>query len=158
MNYPLLIDHILREAKLYLLMVRRLQNGEAAVTRQEAMEQEIFWNRIMAEHAKFIRGLLDPTENDLILTANNFGNEFDQLTEEAKAAMDLTMSEEKVTEDSLEATKEIRDFKAQGTQGILECKVKSIIIPLLGDHTLREANHYLRLLRSFTKSSNDCNC
>jgi hypothetical protein len=157
-NYPLLIDHILREAKLYLLMVRRLQNGEAAVTRQEAIEQEIFWNRIMAEHAKFIRGLLDPTENDLFLAANNFGNEFDQLTEEAKAAMDLTLPESKVTEDSLEATKEIRDFKAQGTQGILECKVKSIIIPLLGDHTLREANHYLRLLRSFTKSSIDCNC
>lgn len=157
-NYPLLIDHILREAKLYLLMVRRLQNGEAAVTRQEAIEQEIFWNRIMAEHAKFIRGLLDPTENDLFLAANNFGNEFDQLTEEAKAAMDLTLPESKVTEDSLEATKEIRDFKAQGTQGILECKVKSIIIPLLGDHTLREANHYLRLLRSFTKSSIDCHC
>ncbi len=157
-NYPLLIDHILREAKLYLLMVRRLQNGEAAVTRQEAIEQEIFWNRIMAEHAKFIRGLLDPTENDLFLAANNFGNEFDQLTEEAKAAMDLTLPESKVTEDSLEATKEIRDFKAQGTQGILECKVKSIIIPLLGDHTLREANHYLRLLRSFTKSSMDCHC
>ncbi len=157
-NYPLLIDHILREAKLYLLMVRRLQNGEAAVTRKEAIEQEIFWNRIMAEHAKFIRGLLDPTENDLFLAANNFGNEFDQLTEEAKAAMDLTIPESKVTEDSLEATKEIRDFKAQGTQGILECKVKSIIIPLLGDHTLREANHYLRLLRSFTKSNMDCNC
>ena len=32
---------------------------------------------------QFIRGLLDPTENDLINTANNFGNEFDQLTEEA---------------------------------------------------------------------------
>lgn len=156
-NYPLLIDHILREAKLYLLMVRRLQNGEAAVTRQEAIEQEIFWNRIMAEHAKFIRGLLDPTENDLFLAANNFGNEFDQLTEEAKAAMDMTIPESKVTADSLEATKEIRDFKAQGTQGILECKVKSIIIPLLGDHTLREANHYLRLLRSFTKSNTDCN-
>lgn len=157
-NYPLLIDHILREAKLYLLMVRRLQNGEAAFTRQEAIEQEIFWNRIMAEHAKFIRGLLDPTENDLFLAANNFGNEFDQLTEEAKAAMDMTIPESKVTADSLEATKEIRDFKAQGTQGILECKVKSIIIPLLGDHTLREANHYLRLLRSFTKSNTDCNC
>ncbi len=156
-NYPLLIDNILREAKLYLLMVRRLQNGEAAVTRQEAIEQEIFWNRIMAEHAKFIRGLLDPTENDLFLAANNFGNEFDQLTEEAKAAMDMTIPESKVTADSLEATKEIRDFKAQGTQGILECKVKSIIIPLLGDHTLREANHYLRLLRSFTKSNTDCN-
>ncbi|MEN6317078.1 MAG: DUF2935 domain-containing protein, partial [Clostridiaceae bacterium] len=31
----------------------------------------------------------------------------------------------------------------------LECKVKSIIIPLLGDHVIREASHYLRLLKIF---------
>jgi hypothetical protein len=109
----------------------------------------------MAEHAKFIRGLLDPTENELFQVADNFGKEFDQLTKEAKAAMDLTIPENKVTAESFKATKEIRDFKAQGTQGILECKIKSIIIPLLGDHTLREANHYLRLLRSFGQW--DCN-
>lgn len=150
-NYPLLIDHIMREAKLYLSMVQHLQSGEEFNIESEALEQEAFWNRIMAEHSKFIRGLLDPTENDLISKANDFGNEFDQLTEEAKEAMDNTISEAQVTTDSLEATKAIRDFKAQGTQGLIECKVKSIIIPLLGDHTLREANHYLRLLKIFAK-------
>ena len=55
----------------------------------------------------------------------------------------------KVTDDSLKATKEIKKFKQQGTQGLVDCKIKSIIIPLLGDHTLREANHYLRLLKIF---------
>lgn len=29
---------------------------------------EIFWNQIMMEHAEFIRGLLDPTECELIET------------------------------------------------------------------------------------------
>lgn len=148
-NYPLLIDHILREAKLYLRMVQRLQNREEVNAQREAYEQEMFWNRIMAEHSKFIRGLLDPTEDELIKTANNFGNEFDQLTLEAKQAMDKTLPITKVTDDSLKATQKIREFKTQGTQGLLECKIKSIIIPLLGDHTLREANHYLRLLKTF---------
>lgn len=151
MNYPLLIDHIMREAKLYLTMVQQLQSGEEVNIENEALEQEMFWNRIMAEHSKFIRGLLDPSENDLISKANDFGNEFDQLTEEAKAAMDHTIAADQVTADCLVATKEIRDFKAQGTQGLIECKVKSLIIPLLGDHTLREANHYLRLLKIFSK-------
>lgn len=105
----------------------------------------------MAEHSKFIRGLLDPTEDELIKTANNFANEFDELTEEAKEAMDNAMAISKVTDDSLKATIEIKKFKAQGTQGLVECKIKSIIIPLLGDHTLREANHYLRLLKIFEK-------
>jgi len=150
-NYPLLIDHIMREARLYLRTVQRLQNREKVNIEKEALEQEAFWNRIMAEHSKFIRGLLDPTENELINTADNFGKEFDQLTAEAIAAMDNTASFEKVTADSLKATAEIRDFKAQGTQGLLNCKIKSIIIPLLGDHTLREANNYLRLLKIFGK-------
>lgn len=151
-NYPLLIDHILREANFYFEMIKRLQNDEEIDLEREAYEQENFWNRIMAEHAKFIRGLLDPTEEELIKTANNFGNEFDELLRESKKAMNKSMLMSEITDDSLKATMGIRNFKAQGTQGILECKIKSIIIPLLGDHTLREANHYLRLLKIFKKS------
>lgn len=150
-SYPLLIDHIMREARFYLQMVQRLQNRETINIEREALEQESFWNRIMAEHSKFIRGLLDPTEDDLINTANDFGNEFDQLTAEVMTAMDKNMPIDKVTDDSLKATTAIRDFKAQATQGLIECKIKSIIIPLLGDHTLREASHYLRLLKIFER-------
>lgn len=148
-NYPLLIDHIMREAKLYLQMVKHLQSRNE-LDIENILVQEEFWNRIMAEHSKFIRGLLDPTENNLIQTANNFANEFDQLTEAAKYAMDQTS---KITNDSLAATEQLRDFKAQGTEGLLMCNIKSIILPLLGDHVLREANHYLRLLNIFAKQS-----
>lgn len=151
-NYPLLVIHITREAKLYLQTLRRLQNREETNLEREAYEQEFFWNRQMAEHAKFIRGLLDPTENNLISQADNFGNEFDQLTAEAKTAMDMSTPLAKITEESLKTTRDLRNFKAQGTQGILSCKIKSTIIPLLGDHVLREANHYLRLLKMFEKS------
>ncbi|HHW30811.1 MAG TPA: DUF2935 domain-containing protein [Clostridiaceae bacterium] len=148
-NYPLLILHITREAELYLMQLGKLQRKEKINLEREAYELEFFWNRQMAEHAKFIRGLLDPTEDNLIDQANNFGKEFDQLTKEAKAAMDATAPKSNVTARSLKATENLRDFKAQGTQGILACKIRSIIIPLLGDHVLREANHYLRLLKMF---------
>lgn len=150
-NYPLLIEHILREARLYHSLVQRLNERGDVDIAQEAMEQEIFWNRIMAEHALFIRGLLDPSENDLIIAANNFGNEFNQLYEEARAAMDQALPFSKVTNDSLEAAIEISQFKAQGTEGLLDCNIKSIIFPLLGDHTLREANHFIRLLKMYSK-------
>jgi hypothetical protein len=150
-NYPLLIDHILREANFYLAAVQKLQSREDFNLENETYLQESFWNRIMAEHSKFIRGLLDPSENELIIAANNFGNEFDQLTAEAKQAMDKTIPLKKVTIDSLNATKQIRDFNTAGTQGLIGCKIKSIIIPLLGDHVLRESNHYLRLLNMFGK-------
>lgn len=151
-NYPLLIDHIMREAKLYVSTLLKLQSRQDVNLEREAFEQESFWNRIMAEHSKFIRGLLDPTENDLFIAANNFGNEFDQLTNEALQAMDRTIPLKKVTSDSLDATEKIQDFNTAGTQGLLGCKIKSIIIPLLGDHVLRESNHYLRLLNMFGKA------
>lgn len=43
-------------------------------------------------------------------------------------------------------TQKFRDFKRAGVEGIETCKIKSIILPLLADHVLREVNHYLRLL------------
>lgn len=150
-NYPLLIDHILREAKLYLASIQKLQSRTELNLAQEAYEQEAFWNRIMAEHAKFIRGLLDPTENDLIIKANDFGNEFDTLTSEALKAMNQTLPLRKVTADSLAAAQQIKEFKTAGTQGLINCKIRSIIIPLLGDHVLREANHFIRLLNMFSR-------
>ncbi len=153
MNYPLLIDHILREAKFYQMMVRRLQSRQDMSLEKEAYEQEAFWNNIMGEHAEFIRGLLDPTEKDLMAKANNFANEFERLERESKQAMERTIPLKKITDESLVATTQIRDFKSAGTQGILSCKIKSIIIPLLADHTLREANHYLRLLDMFGKGT-----
>lgn len=75
----------------------------------ESLELHLFFARIMKEHAWFIRGLLDPTEETLIDTANNLGNEYKALLEEAS-------------------------------------EIQSIILPLLADHVLREANHYLRIL------------
>lgn len=148
-NYPLLIDHILREAKFYLRMLRKLQSREEFDIAREVAFQESFWNRIMAEHAKFIRGLLDPTEVKLFDTANNFGAKFDELTEEArKLSQDIGLLPS-VTDSSLKNTVGIRDFKKQGTEGLIQCNIKSIAFPLLGDHVVREANHYIRMLKRF---------
>lgn len=142
-NYPLLIEHILREARLYRAHLRRLE-GLDDCTCQELRDSELFWNRIMMEHALFIRGLLDPTEEELICTADNFAADFKRLLETSTAANDRMMG----SGASLTLTQKLRDFKQAGVEGIEGCKIKSIILPLLADHVLREANHYIRLLES----------
>ena len=124
-----------------------LQNRENISGASELVEHEIFWNRIMGEHALFIRGLLDPTEGELINTANDFGNEFAELTRKAIAASEQAALLPGVTRESFDAAVGIRDFKNAGTEGLLNCSIKAIAVPLLGDHVLREANHYLRILR-----------
>ncbi len=154
-NFPLLIDHIRREALLFNISLTRLQSGQDPDDPALAAQLEAFWNRIMAEHSLFIRNLLDPTEQKLFETAQSFANQFEKLVKEAEAAKGSERAVEKVTKHSLTATRSIRDFKKQGTELILMCKIKSLIIPLLGDHVTREANHYLRLLKDFEKKGRE---
>lgn len=147
-NYPLLIEHILREAKLYCRIVIALEK-DGCMPLADLKEAELFWNQIMMEHALFIRGLLDPTECELMKTADDFAGDYCRLLEEARKQDCRTMDE--VTRKTVETTEEYRDFKAAGTEGITSCGIRSVILPLLADHVLREANHYLRILKSEEK-------
>ena len=137
LNYLLLIEHILREARAYESQLRNYQNGVFVCEAQD----EQFWNQIMMEHALFIRGSLDPSENQLIQTANQFVCEYEQLLR--KGSHQTSWNNSSTSKDE---TIRFRDFKKEGTKGIINCQIQSIILPLLADHVLREANHYLRLL------------
>ncbi len=150
-NYPLLIEHILREAKMYRQMILELEQ-QGRITAPDLRNLEIFWNRIMMEHAQFIRGLLDPTECELMETADGFAEDYCRLLEEAREqdrkATNL------LTAKTLQTTKQYQQFKTAGTEGITDCEIRSIILPLLADHVLREANHYLRILEHAQKGRN----
>ena len=104
-NYPLLIEHILREAKLYRARLRELE-GMKDCGCPEGCGDEEFWNRIMMEHALFIRGLLDPCEETLIASANGFAGDYKRLLEGSGRG------------GAEELTRKFRDFKVAETQGI----------------------------------------
>ncbi len=140
MNYPLLLEHIIREAKLYREYVQRLE-ADGDLDPQAMGKLEQFWNQIMMEHALFIRGLLDPEENELVKAADSFAKDYAVLLERSRAAQDATL-----TQNALDETRKFREFKLAGVKGIEACKIRSVILPLLADHVLREANHYIRLL------------
>lgn len=141
-NYPLLISHIMNEAKMYHDLLNRIESRQP-FTRNYIYEQEIFWNNIMMEHAEFIRGLLDPSEDKLILTADKFAEEYKAII------TSYNNNPELLHRASLKETSDFREFKVAGEEGILNCKIKSIIIPLLADHVVREANHFLRILKGY---------
>ena len=148
-NYPLLIEHIRREAIRYVDLIMKLQSGAGMENSQQQLaEDEFFWNQIMEEHAEFIRGYLDPTETELFDLADDFAVRYNELN---TGIQGLRTGQQFTTffDESLQLTEEIRDFKAQATQGILACGIRIIAPPLLADHVLREANHYLRLLNGY---------
>lgn len=109
-----------------------------------SIETHLFFARIMKEHALFIRGLLDPSEEVLVNTANDFAGDYKKLL--ALAEKPDVPDSHSLAELSLAETLKYREFKTAGAQGILNNKIASIILPLLADHILREANHYIRIL------------
>lgn len=142
MNYPLLIDHILREAKLYHKYVQMLET-DGEIDMQSMKEVECFWNQIMMEHALFIRGLLDPSETELINSADTFAADYSALLNSCHNTQNRAL-----TVDSMTKTRKFRDFKTAGAKGIESCQIRSLILPLLADHVLREANHFIRILEN----------
>jgi hypothetical protein len=146
-NYPTLIDHIARENQHYIIMLTELVSGNMELGPREIADEMAFWNTIMSEHGMFIDGYLDPSEDALKAMAEEFADEFEMLAQQAEAAEERPQMIPQIVVRSEEATRRIRSFKQQATNGLLSCSIRSIIIPLLSDHVLREANHYLRMLR-----------
>lgn len=147
--YPSMLDHVIEESQFALKLLQKLENRDALDTIQEVIEQELVWNEVMFEHTTFIRGYLDPTEGVLINAANAFANELGQLYEATTTLPARPERLPEITRRSLDSVSKLRMFKMKTTSGILKCKIKSLISPLLSDHVTREANHYLRLLKTF---------
>ena len=139
-NYPLLINHIMNEAKMYHNLLGKVE-ARKLFTEKELYEQELFWDTIMKEHAEFIRGLLDPSEQELIVTADKYAKEYKEIIDR------YNNNPNYLTNVSLNETINFRNFKVVGEEGILNCKIKSVIVPLLADHVVREANHFIRVLK-----------
>ncbi|MHB1392311.1 MAG: DUF2935 domain-containing protein [Clostridia bacterium] len=150
-TYPSMLKHVIEESQYYVKLLEKLEKRDAIDSLKEVIEEEINWNHIMGEHSKFIRGYLDPEEEKLFNTAHAFAKEFDRLLEKTEGLAEHPELTPEVTKESLKDVTALRNFKVQGTEGILKCKIKSLIPPLLSDHVTREANHYLRLLKAFER-------
>lgn len=137
--YPEMQEHLIEEAKVYEDILKHLVKNQ--LPKKPLCDTLNFWNHIMGEHAEFTDGLLDPSEKELKLMARDFVEKFKILVKEC-----IKESEKKIIKRSKDATEEIKSFKTDATIGLIEGNIKSIITPLLADHILREANHFLKIL------------
>lgn len=82
-NYPLLVDHISREAAYFANRLKELNEGIMVPLPEAIVKENVFFLKIMADHAKFIGHLLDPSERKLVDMAREFSHDFDQLVFQA---------------------------------------------------------------------------
>jgi len=147
--FPAQFEHVYEEALFYLKVLKRLQNNKFIDARVDLFEQKLFWDDIMKEHAKFVQHLLDPSEKELCCKARDLAQRFELLEHKLKGEGLPASSFGQLIQENINATLSIADFKATGTELILACQVKSLLSPLLTDHTLREAYYYLRVLQTW---------
>lgn len=146
-NLPSIFQHQIDETKLYIKQIQRILSGQMVDPTFYRVEMMMFWNKHLMEHAEIIRQLLDPTEEALIEKANMIIKEFKMLNKQFQDGTQPKANLKQLSHESMAATVDIIDFKAKITELILACQLKSVISALLGDHMLREAFHYLRILQ-----------
>lgn len=157
-NFPLLVDHISREANYFRNRLTELNEGRLEPLPDAIIDENVFFLRIMADHAKFISHLLDPSERKLVEQANHFSEEFDQLLFQARDLDSMRPQSQTVPlldqflDQNRVSVKSLRDFKKTARELIEACRVKSIIHPLLADHVFREAERFLFIIDMFENS------
>jgi hypothetical protein len=160
-NFPLLIDHTSREAKYFRNRLKELNKGNLKPLSDAIIDENVFFLRIMADHAKFIGHLLDPSERKLEDQARNFSHDFDQLLFQAKDLESMRPQSQTVPlldqflDQNRVSVKSLRDFKKTARDLIEACRIKSIIHPLLADHVFREAERFLTIIDMFEQHLNE---
>jgi hypothetical protein len=154
-NFPLLVDHTSREANYFRNRLVELNQGKLEPLQDAIIDENVFFLRIMADHAKFIGHLLDPSERKLVEQAREFSHDFDQLLYQAKE-LDFMRPQSQTAplltqflDQNRVSVKSLRDFKQTARDLIEQCKIKSIIHPLLADHVFREAERFLEIIDMF---------
>lgn len=120
--------------------------GPAAVA---ALDEMRFWLRIMEEHAKFVRGGLDPTitQEQLIRMADTTATLMHGLHMEAMRTSPGDLTKVNLLIDkSIQAVTALRDFKVRLYKMTVECRVISELPAALIDHVRREADFFLTML------------
>lgn len=156
-NFPLLLDHTAREAEYFIRLLDKVKGNKALQNGGTKAAENTFWLRIMADHTKFISHLLDPSEVNLIATANAFAEEFDDLLLQGRDFSSMLHNYPEVAafkrfvQDTRAATVRLRDFKRAAEEMIVECRLVGLIPALLADHVRREADHFLLLMNMMEK-------
>ncbi|WP_248925890.1 DUF2935 domain-containing protein [Paenibacillus hamazuiensis] len=154
-NFPLLVDHVSREAFYFRNRLEQLNTGRLDALPDAIINENVFFLRIMADHAKFIGHLLDPSERKLVDQARQFSEEFDQLLFQARDIDSMRPQSQTVPlldqflDQNRVSVKSLRDFKKTARDLIEACRIKSIIHPLLADHVFREAERFLVIIDMF---------
>jgi hypothetical protein len=160
--FPLMLDHFSREALYFIRILERINDSKPSFYKASMIREMLFWLRIMSDHIRFIRQMLDPSQTGLIETAEEFIVEFDDLYLQARDYASLlgvqgdVPSFDRFILDVRAAVLRLRDFKRALYQMIVDCRAIGLIPAELAEHVRDEADHFLIVLAMMEKGLIEC--
>ncbi|MDD4048933.1 MAG: DUF2935 domain-containing protein [Clostridia bacterium] len=148
--YPLLIDHMRREAIRFSVNIIKLRSKSTIIPTEELIQKELFWSKIMVDHSEFIAHFLDPSEDKFINDAHMFSDAFNRLhcqAEDFESMLEITPrpipSLIRFSNEMLQVGEDFRSFNIAICKLLNNCQILSIIPTQLAKHLLQEAERFL---------------
>lgn len=145
-SYPSLIFYMIEECSLYYRkldqLIQKLDTNPTTV-----LDLEFWFNQSMRQQALFIRGLVDPSYEDVYRLAASFTVEYNQLLSDYQTTALTPENQQMLTDRSIELVQRFQTFIKELITNVLNAKLYFIVEPIFLDNMLTEANYFLYQLR-----------
>ncbi|WP_318615270.1 DUF2935 domain-containing protein [Sporosarcina sp. YIM B06819] len=135
--------------------MEKLKRGEKTITNfvTQSLEEIRFWSRIMKEHAFFLSLGFTVDQTQLIKEARYYIAVFEQIEEQVSDYNEMTDPEviRQLNIQVYQAAASIWAYKRKVLGLILRCEIVSNNMPLLVDHTSREAAYFAKRLKELNE-------
>lgn len=147
--YPLGVDHLIKETEFFKNKLERLKekvNNDPTYV----YNSNYFHSCFMKEHSLFIRGLINPTNEECIKKANIFIDHYNSILNLFNNDVS-PYTIKKISEECLKITYSFKDFNESLTEEVIKDKFYFIVLPLFIDHILRESYNFMAYLKYYEK-------
>ncbi len=145
-SYPSIIFYMIEECSLYYRkldqLINRLDTNPTTV-----LDLEFWFNQSMKQQALFIRGLVDPSYEDVYRLAASFVSEYNQLLNDYQTTALTPENQQVLTNRSIELLERFQTFLKEVITNVLSAKLYFIVELIFLDNMLTEANYFMYQLK-----------
>lgn len=144
-SYLAFYRYMLEEANFYKIILERII-ARIRIDPTYVVESEYWSNVSMLDAASFIRGLTDPENEKLVVTANSFYNEFSFLLNEYRVTSLSPDNQLILTNKSYDVVKRFQVFVKSILDRLLNATAHFIAAPTFLDNIYRDVNYFIYVL------------
>ena len=147
--YPLVIEHMINENKLLKDTLERLLK-RVGTDPTYVYSLEYYYSLFLKEHSLLIRNLMNPQKSKEIETCNKYYDLYNSLLNSFNNEVS-PYSIDGIYNKCMNITNRFKDFLEDAINMTIKSPSNFMVVPIILDHLLREANSYMNNLNHFNR-------